>query len=58
MEPEPKYQAPAPPSKSFGSSHPKSLGLRLHSPAGLDYYRLLQAECRKIIEMDKKRVTL
>jgi len=34
VEPETKLQAPAPPSKNFGSgcSHPNSLGLQLHSP--------------------------
>jgi len=35
LEPEPKFQAPTPPSKVFGSasSHPKLLGLRIQSPA-------------------------
>jgi len=32
VEREPKFQAPVPPSKFFGSGHTKLLGFRLHSP--------------------------
>jgi len=42
VEPGPKFQAPAPLFNVFGSgsSHPKLLGLRLHSPAydAVNYY--------------------